>query len=875
MKLLIYISLVAVNFLIAQHNLDKRSYTTQRLNSAPPQIDGVLNDLCWQDISFQSHFKQLNPSEGAAATEKTAFAITYNNDFLFIAFKNYDSRPDSIEALISRHDDIEQSDFIFISFDSYFDKRTAFGFGVNAAGVREDALFSNNGNHADESWNPVWHASSVITDSGWIAECKIPFSQLRFANKEKQRWGLNVYRNIFRKKEEVLWQFLPKDANGFVSLAGYLDGLENIPQPNRLELLPYLMSDFNSYEKEAGNPYKDGNDFNFEAGIDGKFGLTSNLTLDFTVNPDFGQVEADPSEVNLSAFESYFSEKRPFFVEGRNIFAYRLSPDGGMAVDQLFYSRRIGASPHYFPDEEDGFNYDYVQQPQFTRILGAVKLSGKTKNGASIGVLNALTPKETAALMKDGKESKVTVEPLTNYLISRVKQDYNDGNTTIGTILTATNRLIEDSHLNFLNKSAYTGGIDLNHEWDDKAYLLDFRLGGSYVKGKREAITALQKSSARYYQRPDAHYLTLDTNRTSLIGQGGSLTIGKIGRGHWRYGFSGSWRSPGIELNDVGFLRQSDRISEFIWVAYRQQNPQGIFRYYNVSFAQWNGWNYGGDKLYTGGNLRFSATFLNYWSTFVGINRDLKGYTNTLLRGGPLARYMGQWNFFGEIESDSRRDLVAEFDYGFFINDDDISLGYRTELELRYKLSNQLQAEISTFYRKGIENLQYITETDFNDSPRYIFGKIDKTTTGMFLRLNYSPTPNISIQYYGQPFISVGKFTNFKQISSPKSDGEKRYTAYKNRQIFYEDEAYGIDENFDGNADYYYDDPNYNYKEFLSNLVFRWEYTSGSILYLVWSQTRNNFENPGEFSLINDGSNLFDSIPNNVLLVKLNYWLNY
>jgi len=878
--LIFIIHILLFSFTQAQNGneIPKRTHYATKLNNTAPVIDGKLDDQAWKTVAWADSFTQLNPIEGDPPTEHTQFKILYGTKSIFFAVINHDSEPEKITARLSRRDDVDASDFIAIGLDSYFDKRTGFIFGINAAGVKMDVIMSNDGENEDDSWNPVWDGKTTVTDSGWIAEMQIPYSQIRFADKEEQVWGFQILRNIYRKQEEVFWQAMSKDAPGLVSYFGLLRGIIGIKMPPRVEIMPYGVFGRNTADKD---PFATENSITSNIGLDGKIGITSDLTMDFTINPDFGQVEADPSEVNLSAYESFFEEKRPFFIEGRNIFSFPIAMgDGDMSSEQLFYSRRIGRRPHYYPDEDDGFNYDYENVPTQTHILGAAKLSGKTANGWSIGVLDAVTEKEVATLDLDHDQREVTVEPLTNFLVSRLQKDFNNGNTSVGGMLTATNRKIEDSHLDFLNKSAYSGGIDIRHQWADKSYFVSLNMAGSHLMGKEEAILEAQEAPARYFQRPDANHVSLDSSRTTLTGYGGSFNIGKAGNGNWRYATGGLWRSPEFEINDLGFMRQADNIMQYFWVGYRENDPVGIFRNFSININEWQGWNYNGDLLFQGGNINGGGQFTNYWRFYMGINRQQAGLSANLLRGGPMATSMGGWNFWGNVRSDSRKDLRAGLFSSYNVNDDQISSRYRGGLDLFYKVNEQFDINIEPFYTNRIENLQYVDSPEFmfngENTTRYVFSKMTQNTFGLVFRLNYSPTPDLSIQYFGQPFSSSGDYTKFKHIDNPRAKGKKRYTVYDPQNVVMDEDAeeVRVDETGNGETDYYLDFPNFSWNEFLSNLVVRWEYQPGSTLYLVWSQNKDYFSYNPEFAIRDNMQNLFTTKPNNVFLLKMNYWFS-
>jgi len=855
---------------------ERRIYTALKSNPRPPVIDGIIDDPIWVKACCGDSFVQVEPHEGVSPTERTNFKMCYDNKNLYVLIVAYDNTPSQIISMMARRDDIHRCDLVGIVLDTYFDKRTAFEFTVNPAGIKYDAVYANDERfNPDASWDPVWDVATNITDSGWIAEMRIPFNQLRFAERGEQIWGLEVYRYIHRNQESSLWQFIPQNAAGFVSHFGELRGIKGISVPKRVEILPYGVSKYHHYEPESGNPFAPGQSTSATAGLDAKIGLSSDLTMDVTLNPDFGQVEADPSEVNLTAFETFFDEKRPFFIEGKNIFQFPLGiGDGDFARETLFYSRRIGRTPQHEPDLPDDI---YISSPEQTSILGAAKISGKTASGWSIGVLDALTAEEKAKIDSQGVQRKETVEPFTNYFIGRFQKDINRGNTTLGGLATATNRNINQSYLNYINRSAYTGGLDLLHQWSDKTYFFDLKLSGSHITGHKDAILEVQTASARYFQRSDAAHLTLDSNRTSISGHGGSINIGKQGNAKWRYILGGVWRSPGLELNDVGYLQQADQAMQYMWMGYQNLNPVGIFRRMNLNINQWNGWNFGGEKMFTGGNINGGGQFKNYWGFWLGVNRQQEGLSSWALRGGPTARYEGSWDTFYNLYSDSRRLWQIEVEGSNHLNDDRITRRHQTCIELFIKPSARFNISMGPFFFRNLENLQYVDTYDNQGEDRYILAKLNQNTLGMILRLNYSLTPELSIQFYGQPFISAGEYTQFKRVTNARAENyNDRFHTFTEDEIFYDsqNQVYLVDENLDGNVDYAIDLPDFNFKQFRSNLVVRWEYRPGSLVYLVWSQDRTVEDEYGDFSLRRDMGNLFSSIADNIFLLKFSYWFS-
>jgi uncharacterized protein DUF5916 len=652
-----------------------------------------------------------------------------------------------------------------------------------------------------------------------------------------------------------------------------LQGLTSIKPKRNYAITPYTVGKAEGYEMEEGNPFATGKSKKLTGGIDGKISLTSDLTLDFTINPDFGQVEADPSEVNLSAFETFFQEKRPFFIEGRNILNFQImGGDGTFSSDNLFYSRRIGRRPHHSPDTVDD---EYANVPVNTSILGAVKITGKTKKGLSIGILDSLTSRESADIDFLGQRRNEAVEPMTNYFVMRLQQDYNGGNTVLGGMLTTTHRNLKDDSLNFLHKSAYTGGLDFYHSWKNKTYFFSLNTVFSHVRGNKDAIMETQESPVHYFQRPDATHLNLDPNRTSLTGHGGKLGFGKTGKGHFRFSGGVTWRSPGLELNDVGYLYTSDVIMQWSWVGYRVWKPFWIFRRINLNFNQWKGWDFSGLKMFGGGNINWHGQLKNCWGIGGGINLQESAVSTSRLRGGPGLKWPGGKGFWANINSDNRKPI--RFNVGtFYMKRGDASESSEVWSGVTYRPASAISISLSPFMSWNKNALQYVDtiETDTIKDPRYIMASINQKTMGVSIRLNYSITPELSVQFYGQPFISAGKYNDFKYITDPRADAfSNRYNGYNNQQIQYdgENELYSVDEMGDGNVDYSFDNPNFSFLQFRSNLVVRWEYFPGSTVFLVWSQGRTREDQSGDFRFGRDMRDLFRVQPHNVFLVKFTY----
>jgi hypothetical protein len=853
-------------FLNAQETtkLSAKTYTTLEIEGpTAPSIDGSLDDLIWASVEWGSDFIEVDPDENTEPSVQTKFKIIYDQKHLYIALKALDPEPETITNRLSRRDGFV-GDRINVLIDSYHDLRTGFLFTVTAAGVRGDEFVTDNGDNVDESWNPIWSTKALIDDEGWSAEMKIPLSQLRFSGDQNQIWGLNVTRQYFKNNEFSAWNRIPVGAAGWVSEAGKLKGLTNIKPQKQIEIQPFVVTKLDSYEAEAGNPYADGNDFNVNAGLDAKIGITNDLTLDVTINPDFGQVEADPAAINLDGFEIFNRDQRPFFVENKNIFDYRFADNR----NNLFFSRRIGRSPQVYPETVDGA---FTDQPQNTTILGAAKFSGKTKNGWSIGVLESMTSKEFTEISTNGNTTESLAEPFTNYFVGRVQKDFNEKNTFLGGMFTATNRSLTPE-VSDLRKSAYSGGLDFKHQWKNRAYFMEASMVMSHVQGSKESIKITQENLTHLFNRVDASHLEVDPNRTSLTGTGGRFGIGKVGGQHWNYNAGFKWVSPELELNDIGFMRSADEMIQYANLRYRTIKPVGVLRDFNMRFNQFSSYDFEGNYNRMQYELKGSTSFTNNWGIDFGAAHKPRIFSNSTLRGGPRWRF-SQENFqYFFVGSDQRKKFNGTI--GLIhsqANENNFSL-LKLESELNYQPTNALNISLAPEYSISKNQTQYVTQSDYNSDTRYVLGSIDNHTLTASLRLDYTVNPNLSIQYYGQPFISRGRYRDFKYVTNPVAERlNDRFQSYGSAQISLNNNVYGVDDNRDGLMDYSFENPDFSYVQFNSNLVLRWEYIPGSELFLVWSQgvTSSVASSNGLFQGFETG--ILDERPQNIFLLKATY----
>ena len=810
------------------------------------RINGEVSEAAWQAATPMDGFLQREPEEGGQPSQRTEFRVVYDATTLYVKVRAFDTQADKIVSYLTRRDADSPSDWLHVFVDSYHDRRTAYEFAVNPSGVKIDRYWFDD-NNRDDGWDAVWDAKVSRDASGWTAEFHIPFSQLRFNPNGANTFGFAVARRIGRLNETSTWPLLARSATGYVSSFGELGGLTMTASPKRLEMLPYTVADL-TRQRAGGNPLVKASSPSGAMGLDLKYALTPGLTLTTTVNPDFGQVEADPAVVNLSAFETFFSERRPFFVEGSGMF--RFDSDCMDGPCQLFYSRRVGRSPQGVDELPSGDNI-YAQSPTQTTILGAGKLTGRVGK-FSIGAMSAVTQEEFGTVLDATHRFRQPIEPLTTYSIGRVRREFAD-QSSLGFMVTAANRQLTET-TSILPSSAFTGGVDWDVRFKSR-YSVTGYLAGSSVRGSADAIDGIEENSRHYFQRPDATMLHLDPAATSLAGVSGRVGISKIGGQRVRFNSQVGFKSPGFELNDVGFLRRADERWMANWLQVRSDVPNRWFRNRNLNFNQWSAWNYSGDRLFAGQNVNGNVTFINNWSAGGGINHQPMGFDDRLTRGGPGGLTEGYGSFWSWLNSDNRRRVSVNYFHGRGRNGVGSSFA-DDEIELTYRPMSPLTITSGARLNRSINDSQWVGKvTDTRD--HYAFAHIDQTTVALTERVNYTMTPNLSIQIYAEPFVSAGDYHGFKELADGRTrEYLLRYSPY----------AYDLDAN--GN-------PDFNVKSFRTTNVLRWEYKPGSTLFVVWQQARENDAVPGGFRFGRDVRGIFGVTPQNVFLVKLSYWLNY
>ena len=847
----------------------------------PPVIDGRLDDPAWLQAQSVGGFIETDPQEGTSPAESTTVMIVYDDAAIYVGARLYDAEPAKISRRLGRRDDDTQSDVFYVDFDSYHDHRTAFEFAVNPAGVKLDDICSNDFFIGDRSWDPVWDVATSVDSLGWVVEMRIPFSQLRFPQARDQVWGVNFFRWVFRKNQFSQWAFKPKIETGYASRFGHLLGLRDIPAPKRLELLPYTLGRGTYDSPAAGNPFDNGHSYLGNMGLDLKYGVTSNLTLDAAVNPDFGQVESDPAFVNLTTVEQFLQERRPFFVEGASIFNF-----GGTGpyvqfgnTPQYFYSRRIGRAPSLEPAAPTS---GFIDLPTHTTILGSAKLTGKTPSGWSVGVLDAVTAREQASFASGGSVWREDVEPFTNYVVGRVRREVG-GHTGFGFLATAVARRNGSTSLNSLRSGGYVGAVDLYHRWANNAYSLYASFGASRVTGDTLALRLTQEQPTRYYQRPDAPYLRqrYDPRRTSLSGVGADFSINKEG-GNTNWGFALSTTTPGFEVNDLGFQRRTDRTAGDLFLGHRWTRPGRVFRQASIGADPLAlAWNYGGDRIQFARAIAVFGQLLNYWSANVFVYQQQQGVDDRLTRAGPAAVAPAQWQAGASITSDTRRPVNGTLNTQFF-RDAGGGWSFTVNPVINLRPSAAVSLQIGPSYVRGFTAAQFVTSqgdaaATSTYGARYVFGELTQRQLDLTTRLNLTFTSSLSFQLYVQPFTFAGRYANFKELRAARTFAFNVYGRDNGSTIAYDSTTarYTVRPSAQDTTPIQFTNPDSRVRAFRSNAVLRWEYRPGSTLFLVWTQSRSvDLANP----MLNIGQYLahemFLDPPTNVLLVKVNYWLS-
>ena len=804
--------------------------------ATPPAIDGKGDDPLWKTAQTITGFRVFDPLEDGQPTMQTEARVAYDDRNLYVLVRAFDPHPDSIMALLSRRDERTQSDYVRIIVDSYHDRRTGYEFMVNPAGVQRDIYLYNDSNE-DVTWNAVWEAKTSIDSLGWLAEFRIPLSQLRYAERSSHTFGLGIHREVARLNERSSWPLWRRSEVGIASQLGEIRGFQGLASPRRAEVMPYTVQANDS--KRRGGDW--GRAQRMSIGGDVKYGLSSNLTLDATINPDFGQVEADPAVLNLGAFEQFFDERRPFFLEGTGIFRYDIDCNDGQCTGP-FYSRRIGRSPQL------GFRSgDPAAVPLNSTILGAAKVTGRLSKGLSVGILDAVTGRESVA-------DSLTVEPRTNYFVARAQQDLRGGRSGFGVMLTAVNRQLDSRTDDFLRREAYTAGIDFRHRFGNNGnFQVSGQLYGSAVRGSAEAIARTQLSPVHFFQRPDDG-VAFDSTRTSLTGVGSGFGLSKNGGGILRF-YSGVWyKSAGLEINDVGFMTNVNNMGQSNWAALVFQEPRWFYRRWQLNVNQWNSWLTNGLSTGHGGNINTNAQLRNMWFVYAGLGSDVTSYCDACLRGGPALRKDPSMQGWAGLTGDQRNSVYPAFDASFSRRDGGRTFSYSAGPSINARIASAFSTTVGINFSRNRDDRQWVGNFGdvASDTTHHTVAHLDQKTVSLTTRLNWTASPTLSLQVYAQPFVTGGDFSDWRSVTSPRAAAyDARFTPFTQR---------GSPEDF-------------NFKQFRSNTVLRWEYRPGSTLFFVWAQGRaQDGLDAGTFRFGRDYRRLFSAHPENTFLVKASYW---
>lgn len=801
--------------------------TATRIDKAPV-LDGRDDEAAWRTAPLIDGFRQFAPAEDAPTAFRTTTRVIYDAKNIYVFVRAYDPHPDSIVSLLSRRDVRTNSDQIKILFDAYHDGRTGVELMVNPAGVQRDAAMHSD-NVEDMSWDGVWDVAARIDSLGWTAEFSVPFSQLRFNAANEHTFGFGVWRDITRHSQRDSWPVYRGSRSTLVSQLGALTGIRGIGGGHRVELLPYTVTKNITRRTATGWDHPQ----EITAGADLKVGLGSALTASATMNPDFGQVEADPALLNLSAFEVRFEERRPFFLEGNALFRCSGPCEG------LFYTRRVGRTPQLRTSAAD---------PAFTTILGAAKVTGRIGKGISIGISEAITRREIGFRGN-------TIEPQTNYFAARVVKEMRGGRSQFGVMVTDMRRNLDSVTKPVLRSDASVLLMQGFHRFAQDRYEVSGYAGAVGVNGSPQAIALTQRSSVHFWQRPD-HERTYDPTRTGMTGGVVALGAQKLA-GSLRY--SSNWRfaSAGMEANDLGFVILVNDMSIRNSLTKQTLRPTRHFRRLSATMSNETHWTTGGTQ--SGASVTGSLTgeLRNFWTTHLMLTTfDIGGARCVACaRGGPALRQSAERMVVASMGGDARRIFTPTMSFVGSIGDEGRSNARTVSLGGDLRLASQYSMSLAASWEDRIDDQQWIGNYGAfrSDTTHFTFARLDQSTVTLTARANWTATPRLSLQIYAQPFITSGNFSDWRELAAPTAKAyADRYAPYR-----------------PGSAP-----TGFNFRQFNSNAVLRWEYRPGSTLFFVWQQGRASNDANGEFRLVRDYRDLFRAHPDNTLLIKASYWFN-
>ena len=838
-----------------------------RVPSDSIRVDGRLDDEAWRSAEPVVDFTQKEPIEGEPATQRMEVRFVYDNDAVYVGARMFASSPSGIQAPLGRRDNLgSQAEHFFVSLDTYHDRRTAYTFGVSASGVRMDRYHARDDEEsADPGFDAVWEAKTSVDGQGWTAELWIPFSQLRFNAGSEQVWGLNIGRFTPTLDEEVYWVVIPRTVRAWASRFGVLHGIDGVQPRRRIELLPVIVgSTTMNATRDPDNPFDDGRNLLGRVGADFKMGLGPNLTLDATVNPDFGQVEADPAEVNLTAFATRFPEKRPFFLEGARLMT---TPN----QSKFFYSRRVGARP------VGPASGDYVDYPDTATILAAGKITGRLPSRTSIGVMAAVTGDEFARTANAGSPviARTRVAPTVTYGIGRVQQEFGRLGSTFSAQVATLHRSFAkgDPLADLLSRDALTYGADTLIRFKDGEYEFTWAGLGTLVSGGAKAIEAVQRSPEHYMQRPDKNYGFVDPARTSLSGYTQTMNFNRVSGRHWLFGISSVYDTVTFDGNQLGQMQGADGIQPSANLTYRETRPGPVFRAYSIRVSQQNEWNRGWDRQTGNATTTVSATWRNFWTSSVSVVRFFRTRDVKLTRGGPLMMGPRGWTVNASAGNSSASQ--TRWTGNAAASENELGGTWRRAAgTFSFRPGPRWQLSVAPSYERLVDAQQYVSTLSGGRADtygsRYVFAYIDRSTVSTEFRMGFTLKPDVNLDVYGEPFAASGRYYDYGELLAPSSIQRIVYgTAGTTLDLLANgDRAVRAD----GSA-FTLKNRDFNVRSFQSNVVLRWEWRPGSTMYAVWQQNRDARDPIGTRVGVGDAFRSVRAPGNNILLWKTSFWV--
>ena len=838
-------------------------------------LDGVLAEPVWQGDAVPARFIQADPVQAAEPSFPTVVHVLYDDDAIYVGAHMHDARPDSIVARLCRRDQGSRSDEFTVFLDPYHDRRSGYFFVISAAGTLRDGVLYNDG-WDDDSWDGVWQGRARIDSTGWTAEMRIPYSQLRFKKSDQYRWGVNFRRTLARRNEQDMVAYTPRNESGFVSRFPDLVGIGGVSPARAIELTPYATTRGEFLRHAPDDPFNDGSRYVPTGGGDLKTALGSKLTLNATFNPDFGQVEVDPAVVNLSDVETFFPEKRPFFVEGSSNYDFGFGGANNYmgfnwAGPSFFYSRRIGRPPQVLGA---AYASQFADIPDGARILGAAKLTGKIAGDWNLGSLQAITAREVAHLSNAGVRSEAEVEPLAYYGVLRSQREFGQGRRGFGAISTVTARHLGDASLrDKLNSGSLGLGADGWTTLDRPGmWVATGWLGASRVQGTESRMISLQRNPIHYLQRPDASRWHVDSTATALTGYAGRFTVNKQ-KGSVQFNSAVGFINPLFDTNDLGLMFRGDQTNGHISSGYRWSEPNRWRRFANVNAAVFASTDFDGNLVSPGVFLNGGAVFANYFSLWPRFSFNPRSINNRLTRGGPLTISPPRWDGGFFFDTDGRKPLFYTFETNFARSQSG-GWAFGVGPGVQWKPAPNLIVNLQPGFDRNHQNSQFVGSTADAGAAvtfghRYVFAQLDETTLSATLRVNWAFTPNLSLDVYAQPLISHNDYFAYKQLARARS---YEFDPLGSGVPTYDPATDMID--IDGPGSLQPFNPDYNLTSLRGNAILRWEYMPGSTLFLVWTQDRAGVDPAGPFDFSSSLGHLVDRQADNIFLAKVTYYLN-